>query len=284
MSTIESNNSDEQVLGKIELFTGIASLPVIMINPDKATLEAAGYKPKEEPVYTGIVFKQKAADGITDVEVTRNKIVFYCKGKENVSVKGEIVEMTISCKREFLVSTDFDIAKTGTLRFININGQATYSKDLTTLQGNPKMAWFKPETARQAYVGEADLMTFVREWMNVANNNACAFDNIVNVLNGNIKELNDLLKQRPTNRVTQLLGVTTKDGKSYQAVYTKCTSRPTASSIAAKFHQELSGEYGEFKNATFQNSYELKLFSPTVNAAQPDSEIENDADVNTAGF
>lgn len=281
---VETNNSEEQILGKVELFTGLASLPVIMINPDKATLEAAGYKPKEEPVYTGITFKQKEADGITEKDVTRNKIVFYLKGKEMAKYPdGSVKEVVISVRKEILVSPDFDIASTGTLRFINENGNVTYSKDLATLQGNPKMEWFKPQTARQAYVGEAELIDFVINWMNVKPSTKCSLDTIQAIMQGNVKELNDLLKAQPNNRITQLIGVTNKDNKFYQAVYSKCTSRPTASNIAAKFHQKLSESHGEFK-ADFQNSYELKPFEAKINPAQPDKEADTSATSAVADF
>lgn len=96
---------------------------------------------------------------------------------------------------------------------------------------------------RPAYVGEEELMEFVKAYLcipsiTVWDNNLkkmvpnpkvkpeeceCRFDNLANVFKGDFSEVKDALGFQPTNKVKVLLGVRTdvNTGKLYQAVYTR---------------------------------------------------------------
>lgn len=62
---VQGNDSTVEVLGGYSLYTGLANLKVLAINPTKEELEAVEFKPKEEPIYTDIVFKQKNEAGVS---------------------------------------------------------------------------------------------------------------------------------------------------------------------------------------------------------------------------
>ncbi len=263
---VQGNNSAVEVSGGYTLYTGLANLKVLAINPNKEELEAMGYKPKDEPVYTNIVFKQKDSEG-NETEQHRNKVVFYL-GNDNLKVKYEI-----------LVAPEFDIAGTGSQRIINKFGQYTYSK--TGIEGiinNPKMSWFEATSARQAHIGECQLIDFIKEWLNVAGDKECSLDTINDICtNANVQELKNLknIPDFANNEATLLLGVkeVEKEGKKsyYQTVYTKCVSRPTFKNSAAKFVKALGEQYGEFKD-DYQGSLNFQEYKVNVSTDTPDEE------------
>lgn len=96
---------------------------------------------------------------------------------------------------------------------------------------------------RPAFVGEEDLINFVKSYLCIPNvtvwdNNLkkmvpntkvkpeeceCRFDNLPNIFKGDFSEIQDALGFQPTNKVKVLLGVRTdaESGKLYQSVYTK---------------------------------------------------------------
>lgn len=108
---------------------------------------------------------------------------------------------------------------------------------------------------RPAYVGEEELMEFVKTYLCIPSvttwdNNLkkmvpntkvkpeeceCRFDNLDKVFKGDFSEIKDALGFQPTNKVKVLLGVRTdaESGKMYQAVYTKKFLRNSSNNFNA---------------------------------------------------
>lgn len=108
---------------------------------------------------------------------------------------------------------------------------------------------------RPAYVGEEELMEFVKAYLcipsvTIWDNNLkkmvpntkvkpeeceCRFDNLDKVFKGDFSEIKDALGFQPTNKVKVLLGVRTdaESGKMYQAVYTKKFLRNSSNNFNA---------------------------------------------------
>lgn len=108
---------------------------------------------------------------------------------------------------------------------------------------------------RPAYVGEEELMEFVKAYLcipsiTVWDNNLkkmvpntkvkpeeceCRFDSLANLFKGDFSEVKDALGFQPTNKVKVLLGVRTdaESGKLYQAVYTKKFLRNASTSFSS---------------------------------------------------
>lgn len=108
---------------------------------------------------------------------------------------------------------------------------------------------------RPAYVGEEELVAFVKAYLNIPevsiwDNNLqkrvpnskvkpeeceCRFDNLDNIFKGDFSEIIDTFSFQPMNRVKVLLGVRTdpESGKLYQAVYTKKFIKNGSSSTKA---------------------------------------------------
>ena len=143
------NESNKKVFREIKLYTGIHNMKVVGINPDKAGLEAFGYKPQNEPVYV-----------TTEGEVKKLRIDFHLNG---VSPEGD----KIMTKVAFFLENQHRVNRDGTKsEWINDFGRTAWSAEGDPENAPAGLTWFKHETARRSHVGEADLHLFIVNWLN----------------------------------------------------------------------------------------------------------------------
>jgi hypothetical protein len=198
-----ANSSDKQVVKEGKLYTGLANMKVVAINPTKDQLEALGYRPQNEPVYLtsegevkkvrlDVYLSQKAGDA----EI-RTKLAFFLENKVRVNQAGDKGE------------------------WINDFGRTAWG--LAT-EAPTELKWFDAETARAARVGEGELHTFLINWLNINPNDEAKLDNFEGIFDGNYAELNSLLNGNLNNEVRVLLAV--REGK-YQSVYNRYFDRAT---------------------------------------------------------
>jgi hypothetical protein len=277
MSGIKGNDSKEQVLNSIVYYGGLAKLKVVAINPTGDVLKQMYNieELKEEPKYTDIVLKTEEG-----VENTYNKVVLHLANDQMVltdkkDLAGNFIRAkeTIKTRLEFLVSPEFDIARTGSVRTINALGNDSWQSEEKML-ANEKMAWFtKYVPMHQAKKGEVALLNFVRNWMNVGSKDNCNFADYTKIAKGDVTELKSMAKSFPNNEITVLLGVKKADnGKLYQTVYNKCYSRPTAKTPKDIFNKSLDDTYGEF-DAIYPSNLELAYVSLNNDADKPDDAV-----------
>lgn len=240
---IESNNSEEVVAGGgYQLYTGIAAVSVVAVNPTQSELQAIGINAKEDPKY--------------NVEINGeeyNKVVFYLRHEEpNLTVRFDV-----------LMQPSPRVSKAGDkAMWINNVGQMTWSGDV------PSYDWWKnSESSRKAYVGEDTLINFTKAWANVANGGKISFDTIDAIAKGDVKELKELVKALSANKLRVLIGV--KDEK-YQTVYNRHFGRlkPANDSL---FVKALNEDYGSF-NAEYSKDLKFGVYSPTLITADTASE------------
>lgn len=92
---------------------------------------------------------------------------------------------------------------------------------------------------RQAFVGEEELTNFIRDYLNIPSptnyvNNEwvpntkykpeeceCRLTEIGKYFNNDFKELEEIVKLQPNNRIKVMFGVNTRDGKQYQTAYSQ---------------------------------------------------------------
>ena len=233
---IASNNSEEQVAGGgVSLYTGIAPVKVVAVNPTLQELHDLGIKVKEEPSYS-VTFSK---DDGTDREFA--KVVFWV----------EHAEPNFKTKVEFLVQNTPRANKDGG-KFQWVNNKAQFSWGATSPA--EVYDWFKDEGVRKAFVGEDALISFVRAWANVGNDGDCYLDTMAKIVTGDVTELKQLVSALAENKLRVLLGV--KDEK-YQQVYLKHFGRlkPKRDDL---FVKQLNDDYGAFnaeigKDLSFQN-------------------------------
>jgi len=239
---ISSNNSNEEVAGGsgIPLYVGIAPMKVVAVNPTMAELHDIDVPVKVEPQYV-------------DVSIggdTYNKLTFWL----------QCIEPKFTTRFDVLVKPEPRIAKSGKKQWCNSIGQFAFADNKASEQYD----WFKDTGVRQAYVGEETLMDFIKCYANVANGDECAFETIDKIMQGDVKEIKQLVNALSDNRVRVLLGV--KDGK-YQQVYTKHFGRlkPFRKDL---FVKSLNDDYGAF-NAEYNSTLELEKYSPSLIAPDP---------------
>jgi len=238
---IQSNSSEVQVTGGgIPLYTGIAPVRVVAVNPNLGELASVGVNLKNEPTY--------------DVSMgdKTGKIVFWIHNEQ------------------FGFSTRFDIlvgnqhraeSSTGKFQITNKYGQVTWATDPDSAPD-----WFKKDGVRRMYPGEETLINFIKAWANIPNEGECSFDTIDDIVKGNVEELKSLVTALKDNKLRVLLGV--KDAK-YQSVYTRHFGRlkPQRDQL---FVRALNDSYGEF-NAEYNDDLKLQPYAEEVVAPTPEA-------------
>lgn len=198
---IKTNASSEKFFQDIKLYTGPSTMRVVGICPTLGELQAIGFKFDKEVIYIGekegvntvridVVFKS------TIDENFKGKAAFFLENKERVNKGGD--------KKEI----------------INNFGQSTWAasvEEAVEKVGKNGNKWFKPNGARVALVGEVQLITFLRDWLNVSPEDESTIDSYDNLFKGNFKELQQYVKMQEKNTIYTL--ATVKDGK-YQQIHT----------------------------------------------------------------
>jgi hypothetical protein len=247
MAGIGANSSDKQVVGS-QLYTGLANLKIVAINPTFDEIKAMGINAQKEPEYLTQ----------TDKGDAKLRIDFYL-GSTNPAIT-----FSKSLKTSLWLENRVRTNKEGTkVEWINKFGSNAWSKGL---EDEPSYQWFSAEGQRKAIVGETDLANFVKAWANIDPKDQAIFEDINALASGDLKEVLSLYKAIPTNSVKHLLGV--KDGK-YQTVYTKFFARSYQTNYAA-WKKALEGDYGKF-DADYQNDLNFKAYqgSSTVTGNAP---------------
>jgi hypothetical protein len=239
---IQSNNSEEVVsTGGITLYTGVAPVSVVAVNPNLSELSELGINLKTEPEYK-----------VTLNEEDYNKLVFW--------LKSDVPGLSFTTRFEILMQSKHRASKDGSkFMWANNIGQTTWSADV------PAYDWWKnQDKTRKAYVGEDTLINFTKAWANVAAGGEISFDTIDAIAQGDVRELQEYVKVLSANKLRVLVGV--KDGK-YQAVYNRHFGRlkPMRDDM---FIKALNEDYGSF-NAEYNKDLKLQVYSPTMIVADP---------------
>jgi len=246
---IQSSSSDIEVIGGIPLFTGIATMSVVAINPTLGELSSIGVNMKSEPSYIDVPI----GDNIY------NKLIFW--------LHNDTHEFTT--KLEILCKPEHKISKSGKFLYTNGKGQITYAdQDPSEIYD-----WYSSDGVRKALVGEDTLLNFVRAWANTPSNGECSFDTIDKIMKGDVKELTQLMSILKDNKLRVLLGV--KDGK-YQQVYAKYFGRLKSKNDNG-FIKSLNDEYSQFK-AEYNSDLQLQNYSPEVVVPSETAPAETSAD------
>lgn len=231
---IQSNSSDVQVAGGgVPLFTGIAPVRVVAVNPNLGELASIGVNMRTEPNYE------------VDMGDKTGKICFWIHNDEH----------NFTTRLEILVGNQHrKESSTGKHQVTNNYGQVTWA-------ANPDSTpdWFKKEGVRRMYPGEEILINFTKAWANIPNDGECSFDTIDNIVKGDVTELKSLVTALKDNKLRVMLGV--KDGK-YQNVYNRHFGRlkPQRDQL---FVKALNDEYGTF-NAEYNSDLKLQSYSPEL--------------------
>lgn len=237
---------------EVKRYTGIAPVSILAVNPDKETLSKLyGFEVKEEPVYTGEVerdgnnVQQARIDFIVKTDAPRCndidavlKVTFFLSKAVRVNKDKTKVQVIDKYGRTAWVTQDE--FKTKSIPVYK-NGPANLDKDY-----------------RATYIGEVELTSFIRTYLGIqdvmeyVNNtwvmkkNPEDYEGRLDDLDSyfapknNIKEIKDLIKLLPENKIKVLFGVrTASNGNMYQTSFNSHFAFNNSTSVAP-FERELS--------------------------------------------
>lgn len=232
----------ETVEREFKRYIGVAPMFIEAINPNKAEHEALFNTTLEEaPSYIGT---KSDSDG-NEFKYARVGVVFR-PDIEKIGFEMPLVTMSLFIENRYRYNADKTkiqvIDKYGNTGWPSIEEAKAKATMLKNKNGELYDSHLDKDY-RPAYVGEEELMKFVKTYLNIPNYlvydndskswivntkvNAvdceCRFDNIPALFTGNFSEVKDALGYQPTNKIKVLLGVRTdaENGKLYQTVYTK---------------------------------------------------------------
>lgn len=237
-------------------YVGVGSSYVVAVNPTKKELEEIyGHEMANDPEYVVDTDKGKEA-----------RITFIVKTDPNVCNGIEItnrVMFTLSNAPAYKKdqSRVQVIDKYGNTTWANIEDAKTGKKLFSTTGKELKI----DSSYRMACVGEADLIGFLKAYLNVGDafnyvndswvkkDNADDFlfglEHIKDYFSGNFSEIKDAIALQPNNKVKLLYGVRTKDdGKQYQTVATR-NGMVLLNSAGSKALDKLEKDLANAKNA-----------------------------------
>lgn len=220
-----------------KLYTGIAPVFVLAVNPNKAELEKLYDREFEDsPNYIG---ETEIGPEDNKTKVPQVRIEFIVKSD---ATKCEGIEMIT--RIPLFLNKAYRYNKDSTkVEVINKYGETTWLpiecvKDGAEIPDN--MKWYDTSDMRPAYIGEAALTDFIKKYLNIPNKSftnpktketkfipnlkdaEARLDKIEDYFKGDFSELRQVIGLQPTNRIKCMFGVkTTSDNKQYQAVYTQ---------------------------------------------------------------
>lgn len=184
----ESNESKD-----FKKFVGVTRVKVLTINPTLKELNAIGVNFKDEPVYSG---------------TTQD-------GKKYVSVNFWVKDDKITTPIKFIIKPEIQLNKNGSPQLIDKFGL------IDSFDG------FDTSSARQAYVGESELISFIKNWINVKKGGEATLD-IQKILKGDFSELKQL------GSANGIWCLATVANNKYQNIYSRFFIRGWVSEEEAK--------------------------------------------------
>lgn len=254
---IKANASDQQVVGTT-LYTGIAPVMLMAVNPTMDGLQKMGINAQKEPEYTSM-----GDDGTQKVRI-------------DIWLK-TITGPTVLNKATFFLENKGRISKDkGTYQYINNFGQSTWAltaEEAVEKVGKNGNKWFKPEGVRVALGGEVQLMEFLINLFNVRPTEEVVLDNIQNLFKGNYKELQSYTG---FNYRMKALAVV-KDGK-YQSFYNGWSARYTNAGAAKDLEAYVARQTKSGYPIKEDFSYAFQEYAPVIPDVAPMGDIPAETD------
>ena len=255
------------------VFTGIVDAIPLAFNPTKQQIIQIKGIPMErqqsinEPNYVGVFERDGIKQTKLDVLMKINPNELLCDKDENgVVIKKEYLDdfyfnlnFTISAEDE--VSSDKDKdgnPKTPKYRFINESLQSIWAESIDAIKANPKLDWFKTETARVAKKGEVmlyNLLSAMYKLVGTKEKPITGFKlgedptaTFLDIVNGDVSMLNDLLD---------------KNSKAYSYFsHDDGTVRKVAVMLGAKESDKVDDEGNpRFNQVVYTNAYVVSPFA-----------------------
>jgi len=250
----------EREVKEFKKYVGVGEFQVVGFNLTADQIKKHfGYEPKQEMSYT-----KKSQEGNDAVTLT-----VYLKHKDTGVME----------RATYYIENKIRTAQDGKIQYVNNRSMSSYVLD----------DWFTKNEYRPAYVGEAEFLNFMKNWLsnfdwfNDDSDTKLDLNLTKDFITGNVKVLNDLAAKYPKQTIGHLLGIRAYDGKEYQDVYTKaCLPGYAVAKIQSlpkglpieeiekqpyavkQFLKQVEGQYG-YQNF-FGNSYKFREYDPKENS------------------
>ena len=234
-------NQEQSSSFEKKLWQGNALVNVIAVNPTMSELHGLGIMVKQEPNYKNDNF---------------GKITLWV---ENITTGHFPISFLVNAPKE---------SSTGKFQYIDKYGKTQWAKtpaDLTAtfMHDGKTFPNMDLASARKAYGGEADLVSFIANWADVQKDretklpSECSLDTMDKLIKSDVGEIKELFKSLPIERkVWVCLGV--KDNQ-YQDFYTRAFDRGWAKD--AKNIVRAMGKEESFKSEFGLFPYSLQEFN-----------------------
>lgn len=226
-----------------KLFTGIAPIKIVAVNPTREQIAA---------LYDVDVEKVKEPNYFTE---DSTRIDFFYKNHDSLTTP-------LLGKFALFVSGQKRVSQSGKVQYIDNHSKVTWADSLGDLsERNSKLADYnklKLDNVREALRGEEDLYSLLRCYGNIdTNSSALMLDDIKAIIKGNVKELRDFFDyfNKKDGGVRVLMGV--KDGQ-YQDVWNSLFLTLTAKISDYTKSRITDANYG-YKHH-YANSFQLKEY------------------------
>lgn len=255
-----AKGSESKEAQEFKRYIGVCPVFIKAINPDKkehetlfnTTLESA-------PNYLGTITDSEG----NEYANARTQVVLQ-PDTEKLGFEMPLITMGLFIQNRPKVST-----KLGKVQVIDRYGRTAWVTN-EQLETHEIPMWSTgpaniDKDYRPAYVGEEELMEFVKAYLCIPNINVwdassrtfvlntqikpeeceCRFDNLGNIFKGDFSEIKDALGFQPYNKVKVMLGVRTdpESGRLYQTVYTRKFLRNSATNYNL-FDKEIQSMVG----------------------------------------
>ena len=279
---------------EIKRFTGVGSVFVVGVNPNKSELEKLYERELDkDPEYV------TEKDGVVSARIdfiVRTDTAAKCNNGIELLTK---VSMFI--RKEYRFNKD----KTKVQVIDKYGRTAWVTKEQAKNHEIPVYSNGKPANIdkdyRPAYVGEEDITNFLKLFLGIPNvekwvkneetgrrevvglvdnpqDCECRLENIEDYFKGKFNEIRDAVNLMPNNKIKALFGVrTTDDGKQYQDVYTR-KFLSNAVSVYDKLSEDVQSakDNGAYPNTEFVIA---DLQEYTVNATNFNTNTNNNGDM-----
>lgn len=258
---ITGNSSDKKVVAGKVIYTGLAKVKIIGINPSQEEAESIGLEFKNPPKYVEDV-DSKLKEG---EKVKRLRLDFYLASAE------EDITLSKATKLTFFITNEKRKSKQGKYLFLDKFGKTAWGE---TKEDAGKRDWIDEESIRFARNGEDDLYAFIQAWLNIKPSDECQLENIEKLFEGNVKELRELPRAFE-NSVEVLLTVRQTDNGEFQNVYNKKFGRAANNNLSYwATYLKKQAESG-YAVEGYQESLELQEYKGELDVPKPDADAED---------
>lgn len=228
---------------KNEIYTGLAKMEVVAVNPTLEELAKMGAHVPES-----LDYKSRGEHG-------ENKL------RVDIWLRHEANKILVPVK--FYLSDRASVSSKGNTEFINGFGTSAYADSLEALVAK-KYPWLEASTLRPAFEGEVNLVAFIKAWLCIAREEMACIDDWTKLISGDLGEITSLMALKPAPEtkepkyLVQVLLYVNDNG--FLTVFNRFFSRMDSNNVRRWIKYMDNSNY----DLNFGGDYNLKIHNTTA--------------------